>query len=299
MKKAFSPYILQKKFRLNSLDQLQPQKGALLKIMDSGAWGVADLSPKPELGDDSIEFEINNGGPLYLRALELAQEDLEARRAGKSLLQNKFIRNNFLINDYKTADLNQALYANNILKIKGDRDIKHLSQVLNSMTADARIRLDFNSILSPDEYRDFLNLLTLETKNKIEYVEDPTVFNLKWKSWNSIIPLAFDFQNVKYDIEFAKFQIIKPGRQKVPYDIKNFTLTSAMDHPVGVAHGLRIAQQLAENDSGFLTLDLFEDIGFNKYFVQNKNYLNFSELALQDIGIGMTEALNNLQWVEL
>lgn len=298
MRAVYSPYHLKKKTKLNSREQVGAQHGTLIKIIAGDNWGVADLCPKPELGDDSLENEIKNKGFLYLRAVELALEDLEARRSKKSLLKNKFVKNNFLITDYNTANLNQALYVNQTIKIKADRDIKSLSQILNNLIADVKIRIDFNSILTHEEYEIFLNLLSTEAKGKIEYIEDPTIFNVKWKIWNNIIPLAFDFQQTEYDPDFAKYLIVKPSRQRLVGGLKNFTLTSAMDHPVGVAHALRIAQDFAQNDSGFLTLDLFEKTDFDKYFEQKSNYLKFSSLTLNDYGIGMSDELNKLKWVE-
>lgn len=297
MKIFYSRYLLKKKLLLNSQDSPGSQTGALIKIVEADYWGVADICPKPELGDDSLENEIKNRGLLFNRARELAQEDLEARRAQKSLLLNKPIVNNFLVTDYKTADLNQSRYVGQTVKIKADHDILSLSRILNGLVNDLLIRLDFNSILNAEEFRTFLKLLSSETIKKIEYIEDPTVFNAEWKNWNSIVPLAFDFQRGDYNVEYAHYRIIKPSRQKIEPDAY-YTLTSAMEHPVGLAHGLRIAQQRAQNISGFLTLNLFEPDVFNKYFEQNENHLNFSALALSDFGIGMSQELLKLQWDE-
>ena len=66
-----------------------------------------------------------------------------------------------------------------------------------------------------------------------------------------------------------------------------------------MAHALRIAQDHATTDSGLLTLDLYDDNVFTKYFEQKSNYLNFTDLALQDYGIGMSEELGKLQWTDL
>src|SRR5207244_902270 len=99
------------------------------------------------------------------------------------------------------------------------------------------------------------------------------------------------------------YLIIKPSRQsaknlmqKCQQMKKKFTLTSAMDHPVGLAHGLRYAQKYAIGLSGFLTLDLYKETDFSPYFKTENNRINFSQIALDDFGIGMTSALNNLSW---
>lgn len=299
IKILYSPYRLIKKVKLNSVDQLEFQKGALIKVINENAWGVADICPKTELGDSEIDIEIKENGRLRERALELAHEDLVARKNKKSLLFDKFLRNNYLITDFKNIDLNQDKYLNQTLKIKCDRDIQSLSRFLNNIKIDLHLRLDFNSCLSDDLFDSFLNLLSRETLKKIEYIEDPTLINLNWIRWNKKISLAFDFQNHDYDKNFAKFRIIKPSREKLPNNIENAILTSAMEHPVGLAHGLRLAQQATPATFGFLTLNLYEDVGFNKYFLQKENLLNFSEQALEDSGIGMTAELNKLKWIEL
>lgn len=300
----FSTYSLQKKRKLNSQDSLNTQYGALVKIVEGLDWGVADICPKTELGDLDLTSEIKNRGVLFTRALELAQEDLQARKAYISLLADQKVKNNFLITDYRAQNLNGAQYHKKTIKIKANRDIFVLSGILNriDVDVDVRIRLDFNSILDVEDYEHFLNSLSTSAKNKIEYIEDPVSceserVQKKWKDWNKLIPLAFDFQKIDYNLDIAQYRIVKPGRQKLNPELKYFTLTSAMEHPVGLAHGLRIAQAFARNVSGFLILDLFEENNFNKYFEQSDDNLNFSKLARDDFGIGMTEELNKLKWV--
>lgn len=299
MKLAYSPYSLRKKQKLNALDSGAEQSGALIKVIEGDFWGVADLCPKPELDDAALDLEIKNKGILFLRAVELAIEDMLARKNQKSLLQNKFVKNNFLCGPVADLNLENPLYFNNTVKIKVDSDIMSLSQKLNNVHEDVKVRLDFNSSLNERQFELFLSFLNEKAKAAIEYIEDPTVICDQWRDWNRIIPLAFDFQKAEYQSNLAKYRIIKPSRQRVGENINFITLTSAMDHPVGVAHGLRVAQGVAVNDSGFLTLDLFEDIGFNRYFEQKNNYLNFSTQALNDFGIGMTEQLNKLDWTLL
>lgn len=297
IKSFISPYALQKKKTGNLLLQLPVQKGVLLKVFEGENWGVADICPKPELGDTDYETEIKIRGPLFRRALELACEDLEARRKKVSLLADKPVRNNFLITDYKTAEFKKNFSAATI-KIKGGRDVIGLSRFLNELEYNVKIRIDFNSALSIDEFVEFISLLSDLSRKKIEYIEDPTPICAEWKNWNKAVPLAFDFQPGEYNSELADFQIIKPSRQALPGTHGGITFTSAMDHPVGVAHGLRIAQQCATTDCGFLTLDLYET-GFEKYFVQKDTYLNFSEAARVDSGIGMTAELKKLKWTAL
>ena len=278
------------------ISKLPFQRGVLVKVIEGNFWGVADLCPKPELGDADYETEIKNRGHLYKRAIELALEDFEARRNKLSLLADKPVRNNFLVTDYQTVDIFRRNFSGQTVKIKGDRDVASLTRILNALDLEMKIRLDFNSSLTSAEFESFLSLISAETKNKIEYIEDPTPISVQWKHWNMIIPLAFDFQPGEYNPELAQFQIVKPSRQNLPAGgFSHVTLTSAMDHPVGVAHGLRSAQKFATGDSGFLTLDLYES-AFSKYFVQHENFLNFSDVARHDTGIGMSDELEKLTW---
>ena len=221
----------------------------------------------------------------------------EARRKKISLLMDKPVRNNFLITDYRTFELKKN-FSGQTVKIKGDRDISGMSDFLNNFALEVKIRIDFNSTLSIGEFDRFISLLSGSSRKKIEYIEDPTPICIEWKNWNKLIPLAFDFQAGEYNPELADVQIVKPSRQAVPESRERITFTSAMDHPVGVAHGLRFAQKYAATDSGFLTLDLYET-GFEKYFVQHENNLNFSEAARSDTGIGMTSELEKLNWTPL
>lgn len=301
MELFFSPYSLVKK------NNQGVQKGSLLKVVEGDFFGVADICPKPELGDLTVLEQITKSGPLFLRALELASEDLQARKSEKSLLLNKPVKNNFLIANYSLASLSSiekffAESENTSIKIKGDKNIKALAEFLNTNFYDFRstcsLRIDFNAKLEASEFKLFLELLNPVVLKKIEYIEDPTPVSAEWAVWNQQVPLASDFEKTE-NTNFYNYRIVKPARESLSENLNDFTLTSSMDHPVGIAHGLRIAQQMAQNDSGFLTLDLYEDCGFNKYYNQDGLFLNFSKLAFDDFGIGMTEELNKLNWTTL
>ncbi len=295
----FSPYELQR------TDKVETQKGCLLKISNADVWGVADIGPRLELGDIDYISEIKQKGSLYKRALFLAGEDLEARKNQVSLLNDQIITNNFLVTNYKQFNFSDSRLNGQTIKIKGDEEIVDLANILNQIKSKINIRLDFNAKLNVAKFQFFLDQLTPEAIARIEYIEDPTQLSEAWMRWNKKVPLAYDFQESEYVSEFARYQIIKPSREALPtVPLHNYTLTSAMDHPVGLAHGLRLAQaylktQINPKVSGFLTLNLYEDIGFNKYFYQKDNLLNFSQLALDDVGIGMTKKIDSLSWIKL
>ncbi|AGH94800.1 hypothetical protein [Pseudobdellovibrio exovorus] len=304
MKLSCSSYRLKKRTALNALTQESYQdgyqEGALLRFVDGDDWGVADLCPKPEFGDSDWQTEIKQRGLLFLRATELAIEDLLARKNKKSLISDKKIPSNYLITDVFSTDLNQPQFVGKSVKIKCGSQVSELLARLNAVSLDVRLRLDFNNTLNAQQFEMFLKGLSSAAKNRIEYIEDPVAISEAWKDWNQAVPLAYDFQSLPYREDWATFLIIKPSRQSVPLSkAGTVILTSAMEHPVGFAHALRTAQSLAQRDSGFLTLDLYEDIGFGRYFVHDENLVGFSSEALSDYGIGMSQQLNQLTWVDV
>ena len=99
MKIDFSPYELIRKSKANAKVEDVTQKGTLIRLTDANQnWGVADICPWPALGDLDLASEIKNKGSLYLRAIELALEDLQARKENKSLLRDQWVKNNILVN---------------------------------------------------------------------------------------------------------------------------------------------------------------------------------------------------------
>lgn len=335
MKISYSPYRLLKQQPLNSKDHGEYKQGALIRVQsDDGFWGVADLCPWPSLGDLSWQQEILQSGPLFQRSLQLAEEDLQARRTKISFCQNEItFQNNELILVDESPDfdfVNQLKkYSGRAVKVKADQKINKWAHWLNQIDFAIQLRLDFNSCLTAEEFTKFLNLLKPSALSCIEYIEDPTVFDSKsWIIWNQQVPLAIDFQSdwakVSYGNQVMAFDwlkknreafqtlILKPTRQNLNWDWQqiatelnlNLVLTSAMDHPVGLAHGLRLAQNFIQKKVsvkyyGFLTLHLYEPTEFHQNFIQQDSQLKFSQQSQSDFGIGMTKQLSQLSWLSL
>lgn len=296
MKIQYSPYSLVKKNKVNAADETIQQNGSLIRIFESAdIWGVADLCPWPTLGDLSLAEEISQEGKLFRRALELAHEDLSARKEKRSLLFDKWIDNNILVLDYSQFDFSNPKLRGHTLKIKADNKILRLANILEQAPSDLVFRIDFNGQLTPAEIQLFLDRVSKSVQ--IEYIEDPCAYDgTNWRNWNAEIPLARDF--VRAEDHFSVC-IVKPAREQVNTD-RSFVITSSMDHPVGVAHALRIAQTRAKEKSGLLTLDLYEETNMHHYFrYRNQSEINFTEEALRDYGIGMSSALCQLDWKDL
>ncbi len=270
-------YELIRKQPANSKTESLIQVGCLLKVIGlENNFGVADICPWPSLGDLNLDQELSQKGPLFQRAIELANKDLQARKNKIHLLSNVEIKNHILISDYKKFNFKSVV--NGVVKIKGDQNISEMAEILNQLTR-VKIRLDFNFCLTENEFRKFLDLINPETLNNIDVVEDAFEFNEKsWTELNQKVTLALDWN-------FKNHQwpnlICKPARQMTDSFLY---MTSSMDHPVGVAHGMAIAQNYPDLVHGFNTNDFYEDSGFK---------------TTDGYGIGFEKKLSEIVWEPL
>ncbi len=281
-------YFLKRKKSANAQTSNLIQVGALLKIVDeSQNFGVADICPWPTLGDLDLESELKDRGPLFLRALELARQDLSARKNKTQLNSKNPVKNHFLVSDYH--NVSELTYGQTV-KIKGDRDVEALAEYLNKNALHFKsIRLDFNSSLTADLYDQFVVQLSQDTINRIECIEDPFPFDeARWKT--SPLILASDFEKAPG----WSYRVQKPARTAV--DQNALYLTSAMDHPIGIVHGLIEAQKYPQKVHGFMTLDQYEESLFLKYFNLHQGEMSFDS---DGNGIGFETELNNLSWEPL
>lgn len=263
------------------------QHGALIKWVDpEGNFGVSDLCPWPSLGDQTLEQELLNQGILFQHSVELAKIDLEARKNKIKLISEEVVRNHLLIQDYKNFDFKNC--TENTIKIKGDLDYQTLANCLNESRSE-KIRLDFNFCLTESEFRNFLKLLNPDILKKIETVEDPFPFELQsWSELNQIVCLSLDWSELQWPHTIAK-----PSRK---HQDSFLYMTSSMDHPVGVAHGLAQAQMWPNKIHGFLTLSSYQPTEFHSAFQQSGTDLTY---RTDGYGIGFETVLQNLTWEPL
>lgn len=268
----------------NAKTSSMTQNGALIKYLDQdGNFGVADLCPWPSLGDQTLEQELLTQGKLFQRALELAKSDLEARKNKIKLITDVPVKNHLLIQDYKTFDFKHC--TEDTIKIKGDSDYQTLANCLNASRSE-KIRLDFNFCLTESEFRNFLKLLNPDVLKKIETVEDPFPFELQsWTELNRIVNLSLDWSALQWPHTIAK-----PSRKQQDSFLY---MTSSMDHPVGVAHGLAMAQKWPDKIHGFLTLSSYQLTEFHSAFQQNGTDLKYIS---DGFGIGFESILQNMTW---
>lgn len=320
----YSPYQLTPRQTLNAKVQGSVRHGALLMVRWSdGLVGFADLHPWSELGDQNLEEQIRllSGGqftPLSHSSLWLARRDAEARFAERNLLpENVEIKNNALLRSVWDIDgdyLNALkLQGFDTVKIKLGRDLKkELHQLRHFEGTSFKLRFDFNNILDESSYAAFMADVPKSVREQIEYVEDPFSYDLKtWSRVRTWAPLAID-QDLARGITHSNPQfdvlILKPAKadvaEAVHFAQKNdlkVTVTSYMDHPVGVIHAAAVAAELKNEygdlilHSGCLTHKIFNDNDFSTQMISEGPYLR----PAPGDGVGFNEILEALPWQKL
>lgn len=322
----FHSYFLQPVNALNAVSLKSKRSGALLKIeQDNGSIGYADLHPWPELGDLALDEQLKflaqgQFTDLTLQSIWLAQRDAEMRdRQENGFTKYPPVKNNFLITEFEslTVDEVNSIKDRNfsILKIKVHPGFKDKAGMLNYIAASGfKIRFDFNATATWFSFKEFMNGLSSEVKAAIEYVEDPFPFDFHlWLKASETVSLAVDnqYNQVPWqELTTAPFKaiVIKPAKTNVreamnlcdKWNLKA-TVTSYMDHPVGVSHALNIAIELKQKypermlDAGCMTHDLYLPDDFSKLLSSSGAEMN----PVEGTGIGFDRMLKDLTWQKL
>lgn len=327
IKIAYSPYTLKTQNSLNALAPVDARDGMLLKIQwpDDDRTGYADLHPWPELGDASLEAQMSDlrlgkMSPQIEQSVWLADRDAKLRQEKKSIFEvGHTVKNNFIITDFTLATeayLNQ-LRENNFttLKIKVGRNLKGEANFVNrAAECGFLMRLDFNGAGSPETFRCFVQDLDPRTRTCIEYVEDPMPFEEKdWIDARRLLPLALDNQFSRVDwgsIRQAPFDVlvVKPAKMDIPRALQlcelfslRATVTSYMDHPVGMMHALSVAMSMKKdrpemfNDSGCMTHNLFQKDNFSAQIPTLGPFVTRNS----GTGIGFDSLLESQKWYQV
>lgn len=327
MKIFFHPYFLQPIQSLNAVSAATARQGFLIKIEDpNGAVGYADLHPWVELGDSPLSSQIEDMrlgkiSSQLCQTLCLAQKDAHARLKKQSLFHDlPSIKNNFLISNIAVVDSSSLKQIQDqgfdILKIKVGRDFKKEMARLNDIArAGFKMRLDFNASVSWFEFQMFFAGLDDATLENIQYVEDPCVYDVKiWGEAQKIVKIAMDNQFSKYAMSRVSENsqgpafdvlILKPAKMKIEDSINlcrkfnlQTTVTSYMDHPVGVLHSLAVAMQVKKSlgdqalEAGCYTHHLYQE----NQFSEEINIQNANIIPPQGFGIGFDKILEALPW---
>jgi O-succinylbenzoate synthase len=273
-------YELVPRARLSALAGAAPRRGALIRIDG----GVADVHPWPELGDAPLNEQLarlarGETTPLTAQSLAFAREDAEARREGRSLFNGLTIPDSHWPGRHPPP-------AFDTVKLKSAEDLP----------AGVRLRIDFNSTLTPDQ---FLQIAETLPKERIDFIEDPCPYDSS--TWRMLrektgLNLALDRGTERESVDVI---VIKPAVQQPPNtqdSALSTVVTSYMDHPIGQLHAARVAARLATNPRcGLVTHVLFEPNAFSERLALDGARL----VPPGGIGIGFEDLLENLDWTRL
>ncbi len=321
----FSPYQLQPLNALNALDTGKSREGVLLKIeLNELGVGYADCHSWMTFGDANWRDQIKSLQedrplPLISRSLELAQWDASFRHRGESLFPSApLLKSHYTLADYSQFSLpllEQIVEQDfNILKLKLgsdlQRDFGFLRRLLPIIPEGLRIRLDFNSTMTPEVLGPWLGSLGHEFLGRLDFIEDPfeydaeiwLAFKEKWQ-----VRLAIDQSlSSQSDLRGADVLVVKPGRTSgevidhcvEKWGDKRWVFTHAMDHPVGRMMALAFAMNFylvnpeKEDVGGFESSSIYESSSFDEQIFQQ----GALQLGTEGKGVGFDAQLEELEW---
>lgn len=316
-------YTLRPMTSLNAITPVKEREGALLKVeWPDQKVGYADLHPWPELGDVPLQVHMQDLAKgkissLVEQSIWLARRDAQWRADKKNYFDDGMpLRNNFTISnihDVVPGFLDEIKAEGfTTVKLKVGRDLKQeIGFLSNLAAAGLKIRLDFNAIASWQIFEKFMAQVPGTVLPFIEYIEDPFPYEEKsWSEAQKLAPIAVD--NEYHKVRWNKNEkppfdvmVVKPARVDVDKAVEfckkwnlKMTITTSMDHPVGVAHAVSVAMELKKLhgdmilEAGCMTHRLYQmDLFVTELFTQGPYFAKG-----RGTGIGFDNILKALPW---
>lgn len=309
----YYPYELFPRSALNARSSGEGRRGVLLR---SAGGGVACLQPWPELGDHTLKEELEalgRGSPLRLgrQALRCLRADEEAREKGESLFKGRSAAPDSYaslpdkLSREELVAFDEAGFCEG--KIKGNRNIRELARELagySSLLPDWKWRIDFNGVLTPEEFQAAALRLQEAARNRITFFEDPVPFEEDlWRLWEqagfSLLPDRISREAVLS--RPLKIRVWKPAFEcweEVPS--VQAVVTSYMDHPIGQVWAASEAARLADEGvetglCGLVTQHLYEKNAFSEFM----GGVSPEFFVPAGTGVGFDPLLEKLPWKKL
>ncbi len=280
-------YELLPKHALSAIAGTTPRQGALI-LVDGG---VADVHPWPELGDATIDSQLDQlrrgeTTPLTRRSLAMAHLDRDARTAAKNLFEGQVIPRS-----HWPAAAGDVPKAFDTVKVKMGRGVW-----IDPALARYRLRLDFNATLTAGEFTSFALSLPPAVRRALDFVEDPCPYDSN--VWTAIrqttgVRLALDRGDAEDGVDVL---VVKPAVQEMPITKKEVVITSYMDHPVGqLFAAYTAAKEGIGSACGLATHLLFE----SDPFIERMQLDGARLQPVGGTGIGFDDLVEKLEWKRL
>jgi len=283
-------YTLKSHRPLNAVSGRCEFEGALIKIGD----GVGCLHPWPEFGDlplDRLLSILQKGGNTGMieRTRVCCLLDGSARRLNRSEFTS------FTSPASHTYEPDPS----RVVKVKCSGDVKKEADRIRTI-AGRKLRLDFNGLLTMDQFRQFVRLLDDATSARIDFVEDPFDADQYW--WDKVqretpFALASDRQPLA-----AHVNVLKPALDRLRTHHERVVFTSYLDHPIGQFFAAReaaayyAAQPQQLEVCGLATHVLFEP---DEFLERMQTDADGRLIPVGGSGFGFDDLLEKLPWERL
>lgn len=318
----FYPYELCAKSKLSSRASRKTRNGALLRLQyQDGCTGFADCHPWPELGDFTLERQLQllahrKITSLTRKSLYFARLDALARKEKKTVFDPSLVvpNSHLLVTDISQWNVKHLEAAQqqkfSFIKFKIGRDLEHEIPLVQSLlqkcaSIEISLRLDFNGVLNQSSFEYFLTSVN-RWQDRIDFIEDPFPFHAN--SWAQIqqkyrCALACDHQSeqaIGMPLS-AKVLVVKPAVQDETRFLfqtnqQRVIFTSYLDHPLGQLAAAYVAAKSEVNEvGGFLSHLAYE----TDLFIDQMHAQGPQLIPPPGTGLGFDSFLDDLNWVEL
>lgn len=207
--------------------------------------GYGCIQAWPQFGDDALELHLDalrEGRPTVMgqACLNCCRIDGDARRNGVNLLSRFPLKaSHYLIERVEPPDSLKPHLANLNpvvpVKIKGSPNLDATVEAVEIVCRTNRVRIDFNAGLDCSKFKEFMDKLSPQAREQIQFIEDPFPYDAdQWRavSCDLGVRLALDWGPDDALGGFA-VRIWKPARQLHPPAGKVYCITHNMDHVIG------------------------------------------------------------------
>lgn len=299
--------------------------GALLRFTFSdGMTGYADCHPWHEMGDHSLEDQLKllaDGllTPLTEKSVYFARVDAQARNEKRFLFRHLAIPKSHWhathAESLNSSELDLLISRGvTAIKFKWGKDFREAITCFERQWHETplkafRLRFDFNSKLTIDEFREFIRL-SKQWIDCVEFFEDPIPYDEK--AWSALrsdykIRLSCDREALlALDApDVCDYLVVKPAIVSIDPFLtsrrgdRKLIVTSYLDHPIGLLTAAYTAakaytrQPEAFSECGLLTHHSYQPTPFCEDLRSITPYLT---PRIEGTGWGYDRELSELKW---